>query len=36
MGSLVRVAGLVTADGTTVADGSVTLAEVDEPKEEPT
>ncbi len=36
MGSLVRVAGIVTADGTTVADGSVTLAEVDEPKEEPT
>ncbi len=36
MGSLVRVAGIVTADGTTVADGSVTLAEVDEPKDEPT
>ena len=36
MGSLVRVAGIVTADGTTVADGSVTLAEVDEPKEVPT
>lgn len=36
MGSLVRVVGIVTADGTTVADGSVTLAEVDEPKEAPT
>jgi len=36
MGSLVRVAGTVTADGITVADGSVTLAEVDEPKEVPT
>ena len=33
MGALVRVAGVVTADGITVADGSVTLAEVDESKE---
>jgi len=31
MGSLVRIAGIVTADGTTVADGSVTLVKVDEP-----
>ena len=30
MGSLVRIAGVVTADGTPVADGSVTLVEVDE------
>lgn len=33
MGALVRIAGIVTADGNTVADGSVTLAEVDEFKE---
>ena len=30
MGSLVRIAGVVTADGTPVADGSVTLVEVSE------
>jgi 3-hydroxyacyl-[acyl-carrier-protein] dehydratase len=30
MGSLVRIAGVVTADGATVAQGTVTLAAVDE------
>lgn len=35
MGSLVKIAGTVTADGTLVADGSVTLAAVVESKEAP-
>lgn len=30
MGSLVRIAGIVTADGKTVAQGTVTLAAIDE------